>query len=100
MTWAAVAALERCMPAFAGLGTSLVACGDQWQAWTAAFPLAVELPGGWGGALTAFQHVLLVKVLAAYLSVKLLSKSAVDLLDERTLTLQSTSVVLYALFSL
>lgn len=59
--WATAAALEGSMPAFAGLSASLAADAAAWQSWTADASKA-EMPGGWGNRLTAFQHLLIVKV--------------------------------------
>ena len=61
--WAAVAALEKGVPAFAGLSASLTMFGAEWRSWSAALPSHGSLPGSWSQTLTAFQHLLLVKVL-------------------------------------
>ena len=49
------------MPAFAGLCASLAADAAAWQAWMSD-TVEAEMPGGWGARLTAFQHLLVVKV--------------------------------------
>jgi len=59
--WSSAAALEGSMPAFAGLSASLAADGAAWRSW-AADTVEAEMPGGWGKQLTAFQHLLVVKV--------------------------------------